>query len=150
MKSIAIPLRIGKGGLSRVEDPKQAVDSALSLLTTTPCLSSVAAPRYGFVFNNLRFEIINEKEGVVYNSSGQELLLMSGLYQKKVSGSSNNLNTFAAELKHSIETYEKRLRDVAVAMTYIREERKIFLTVKAVLEESGKPYKYESVINVWK
>ena len=150
MKSIAIPIRIGKGGLARVEKPKQAIDQAISLLTTTPCLSCVAAPQYGFVFNNLRFEIINEKEGVVYNSSGQDLLLMSGLYDKKVSGSSNNLNTFASVLKQSIETYEKRLRDISVAMTYIREERKIFLTVKGVMEESGKPYLYESAINVWK
>lgn len=149
MKSIAIPIRIGKGGLARNEGPK-AIDQALSLLTTTPCLNSVAAPQYGFVLNNLRFEIVNEKEGVVSNSSGQEWMLMTGLYEKKVSGSSNNLNTFAYELKQSIETYEKRLRDVSVAMTYIREERKIFLTVKGVLEENDKPYLYESVINVWK
>ena len=150
MKSIAIPLRVGKSGLSRVEDPKKAIDSALTLLTTTPCLSCAADPRYGFVFNNLRFEIFNENEGVVFNSSGAEQLLGDGLYQKKVSGSSNNLNTFAAELKQSIEEYEKRLRDVSVAMTYIREERKIYMTVKGVMQESGKPYKYESVINVWK
>ena len=150
MKSIAIPIRVGKGGLSREEDPRKAIDSALTLLTTTPCLSSVAAPQYGFVFNNLRFEIINENEGVVFNSSGMEHLLGDGLYKKKVSGSSNNLNTFAAELKQGIETYEKRLQDVSVAMTYLREERKIYLTVKGVMAESGKPYKYESVINVWK
>ena len=150
MKSIAIPLRMEKGGLSRIEDPKEAIDRALSLLMTTPCLSCVADPQYGFVFNNLRFEFFDENEGVVYNSAGKERQLMTGLYEKKVSGSSNNLNTFASELKQSIETYEKRLSDVSVAMTYIREERKIYITVKGVMEAGGKPYKYESVINVWK
>lgn len=152
MKSISIPLHIEKGGLARTPDPKQAIDSSLALLMTTPCYSSAADPQYGFIFNNLRFEIFNENEGVVYNSSQAkgvaETLL--DLYGKKISGSSNNLNTFAAELKQTVDTYEKRLRDVAVSMTYIREERKIYVTIKGVIVESGKRYQYSSIINVWK
>ena len=152
MKSIAIPLRIAKGGLSRTEDPKKAIDSALALLMTTPCYTSVADPQYGFIFNNLRFEIFNENEGVVYNSASRERLMedRENLYDKKISGSSTNLNTFAAELKQTIEAYEKRLGDVSVSMTYIREERKIYVTVKGRVLETGKPYQYASVINVWK
>lgn len=65
MRSIAIPLQIDKGALTRTEDPKKAIDSALALLMTTPCYSSAADPYYGFVFNNLRFEIFDENEGVV-------------------------------------------------------------------------------------
>lgn len=152
MRNIAIPLRIEKGGLARTENPKTAIDSALALLMTTPCYSCVADPRFGFIFNNLRFEIFNENEGVVYNSSGDAGPFegRTDLYDRKISGSSNNLNTFAAELKQTIETYEPRLQDVSVSMTYIREERKIYVTVKGVIGETGTAYQYLSVINVWK
>ena len=152
MNSLSIPIQIVKGGLARTQDLKEAVDGALALLLTTPCFSSAADPRYGFIFNNLRFEIFNENEGVVYNSKGVEGILEEGerLYDRKISGSSNNVNTFAAELKSTIETYEKRLDKVSVAMTYIREERKIYITVKGVLAETGAAYQYSSVINVWR
>lgn len=151
MKSIAIPFRVGKGELQRTEDPRKAIDSALTLLMTTHCGSCVADPEYGFIFNNLRFEIFNENEGVVFDSSGAGSHLgVDGLYEKKISGSSKNINTFAAELKHTIEMYEKRLGDVSVSMTYIREERKIYVKVKAVIVENGNNYEYQSIINVWK
>ena len=152
MRSIAIPLRIAKGELSRVEDPKKAIDGSLGMLLTTPCFSCVADPQYGFIFNNLRFEILNENEGVVYNSSGSMRLMegAEGLYEKKISGSSNNLNTFASVLKDTILKYEKRLTDVSVAMTYMREERRIYITVKGTIAENGAKYQYTSIINVWK
>lgn len=152
MGSISIPLRIDKGALGRTDDPKAAIDSALALLMATPCYSCAADPQYGFVFNNLRFEIFNENEGVVYNSSGLQGFFegREGLYDKKISGSSNNLNTFASELKQTIESYEKRLEKVSVSMTYIREERKIYVTVKGVIRQTGADYQYLSVINVWK
>lgn len=152
MKNISIPLRIAGGTLARTEDPKQAIDNAIGLLMSTPCYSAAADPAYGFIFNNLRFEIFDENEGVVYNSSGSRRLKegWEGLYDKKISGSSNNLNTFAAELKETIEAYEKRLKNVSVSMTYIREERKIYVTVKGVIAETGKKYLYSTIINVWK
>ena len=67
MRSISIPLQIAKGSLKRTEDPRRAIDNALALLMATPCFSSAADPFYGFIFNNLRFEIFNEHEGVVYD-----------------------------------------------------------------------------------
>ena len=150
MSSISIPFRIVKGGLARTEDPKASIDGALNLLMTTPCGSCTSDPQYGFVFNNLRFETVNENEGVVYSPRDALAAARSDLYDKKISGSSNNLNTFAAELKKTIEKYEKRLKDVAVSMTYIREERKIYITVKGVIADTGADYKNLSVINVWK
>ena len=152
MKSIAIPIQLVKGGLARTEDPRKSIDSALSLLMSTSCFSSAADPQYGFIFNNVRFEIFDENEGVVYNSSGSRRLASGweGLYHKKISGSSTNMNTFAAERKRTLETYEKRLQDVSVSMTYVREERKIYVTVKGVIADTGSPYKFLSIINVWK
>lgn len=152
MRSITIPLQIVKGGLARTDDLRQSIDSALALLMTTPCFSSAADPQFGFIFNNLRFEIFDENEGVVYNSAASQELAnsMARLYGKKISGSSTNLNTFAAELKLTIETYEKRIKDVAVSMTYIRQERKIYISVKGTRVEDNEPYQYTSIINVWK
>lgn len=152
MNNVAIPLQISKGRLARAKGSKAAIDAALNLLMTTPCGSCVADPRYGFIFNNLRFEILNENEGVVYNSREKAAYdgLRAALYDKKISGSSNNLNTFAAELKQTIETYETRLKNVSVSMTYIREERKIYIVVKGVIAESGENYQYMTTINVWK
>ncbi|MBP5158198.1 MAG: hypothetical protein ILP18_10055 [Treponema sp.] len=152
MSSISIPLQIIKGSLQQIEDPKLAIDSALSLLMTTPCFSTPADPSYGFVFNNLRFEIFNEHEGVVYDSAGEDRHLggREDLYNRRITGASSNLDTFAASLKESIEMYEPRLGNVSVAMSYIREERKIYVTVKGVIVASGKPYQYSTIINVWK
>ncbi|MBO4341076.1 MAG: GPW/gp25 family protein [Bacteroidales bacterium] len=151
MNSISIPLRIVKGGLAKTEDAREAIDSALALLMTTPCFNSAADPGFGFIFNNLRFEIFNEKEGVVFNSSGiqQQLEGYEDLYDKKISGSSNNLNTFAAELKQTIQNYETRLRNVDVTMSYNMAARKIIINVTGEIAATQAPYQYQSIINVW-
>ena len=151
MRSILIPLQISKRGLGETSNPKDAIDQLLKLLMGTPCYSSVADPQFGFVFNNMRFEIFNENEGVIYNSSESPYIFegQEGLYNKKITGSSKNLNTFAAELKNTIGRYEKRLANVSVSMTYIREERKIYVTVKGTIRETGADYLYTTTINVW-
>lgn len=151
MKSIVIPFLINNKGLLRTEDPKASNDQTLSLLLTTPCYSCAADPEFGFIFNNMRFEIFNENEGVVYNSSDSASIFegQEGLYEKKITGSSKNLNTFASELKTVINKYEKRLKDVSVSMTYIREERKIYVTVKGMIAETEADYQYTTTINVW-
>lgn len=148
--SIVLPLNIGEGGLRRTNDIKESVDSFISLLLNTPCNSCVSDPRFGFIFNNLRFEIFNENEGVVYNSdlsnTGDSL---QDLYAKKISGSSKNLNTFAAELQSAVILYEKRLSNVSVTMTYIREEKNIYVTVKGIIIDTQTDYLYTTNIRVW-
>lgn len=152
MESISIPLRIEKGRLARVEGEKESIDTSLALLLATSCRSVVSDPDYGFVFNNMRFEIFNESDGVVYDSSLglDDYEKRSGLYDKKISGTSNNMNTFSALLKKAIESYEKRLKRVSVGMSYVRQERKIYINVKGKLVSTGEAYQYLSVINVWK
>lgn len=152
MNSIALPLNITARGLQREDHLSQAINQSLSLLLSTPCFSSAADPSYGFIFNNMRFEIFNENEGVIYNSSDSTTLFEGpkGLYNKKVTGSSKNLNTFASELKATIANYEKRLDNISVSMTYIREEQKIYVNVKGVIIETKEDYQYRTTINVWK
>lgn len=149
--SILLPLQIADRGLQRAETTVASIDAFLSLLLSTPCRSSVADPDFGFVFNNLRFEIFNENEGVVYDSEevAHDNNDPDDLYVKKISGSSKNLNTFAAELKNVIETYEKRLTNVAVTMTYIREEKNIYITVQGYVPSEEKDYQYTTNIKIW-
>jgi hypothetical protein len=151
MRSIVIPLAINHKGLQQTTDPKTAIDQTLSLLMSTPCYSCAADPEFGFIFNNMRFEIFNENEGVVYNSSDTSSIFegKEGLYDKKITGSSKNLNTFASELKRTINKYERRLKSVSVSMTYIREERKIYITVKGIIVETEADYQYTTTLNVW-
>ena len=72
------------------------------------------------------------------------------MYSKKISGSSKNINTFAAELKEVVQQYEKRLGDVAVTMTYIREERLIYITIKGIILSTKEEYVFNNTLKVWK
>lgn len=151
MSNLSIPLNVLKSGLARQENLKASIDESLFMLLTTPQYRNVADPNYGFVFNNMRFEIFDEHEGVIYNSG--DTIYESGLkdiYSKKISGSSKNINTFAAELKEVVRKYEKRLEDVSVTMTYIREERQIYITIKGVIVSSKENYVFTNILRVWK
>lgn len=144
--SIGMPLEIQNGRLTRAKDLKSSIDSNVELLLTSPQGDCVSDRDFGFVFNNLRFEIFDENEGVVFNSDASS---SSALYEKKISGSSRNINTFAIELKRTIEKYEKRLSDLSVTMSYIREHRKIYINVKGYITDTQADYQYQTSINVW-
>ncbi len=149
MKSLSLPLTIGKKGLEQNENLKESIDQMVSLLLSSAKGSCVADPNFGFIFNNMRFENINENEGVVYNSEEHSVGDDLDLYDKKVSGTSKNLNTFAAEMSKEIGRYEKRLKDVVVNMTYIREQRRIIVTVLGTIAETNESYKYTTLMKVW-
>lgn len=70
--NVLLPLEITNGRLTSAIQPQIAVNAFIELLLSTPCGSSVADPQFGFIFNNLKFEIFNEKEGVIYDSTPQE------------------------------------------------------------------------------
>jgi hypothetical protein len=120
------------------------------LIITTERFSTPADPQFGFVFNNLRFEMFNENEGVVFDSGDTDTMSnIQGAYDKKISGSSKSINTFAAELKTAITKYEERLEKISVSMTYIREERLIYITVKGIIVSTKEEYVYDQTIKVW-
>lgn len=149
MDRILLPLRITQGKLDTINDEKKSIDEFLFLLISTPKNSFVVDKNFGFIFNNLKFEILNENEGVVYDSANEQLLQRKGIYEKKISGSSKNLNTFAAELKEAIDRYEKRLQGVSVTMSYIREEKLIYIAVKGTIVSSKERYRYITTIKIW-
>lgn len=150
MTSISIPLQLTNKGLRCIDKQKSSIDAVIRLIITTERFSTPADPQFGFVFNNLRFEMFNENEGVVFDSGDTDTMSnIQNIYDKKISGSSKSINTFAAELKAVIEKYEKRLENIAVSMTYIREERQIYITVKGVIISTKKEYVYNQTIKVW-
>ena len=151
MAFLSIPLEVKKKGFAREKNLKKSLDESLYMLLTTPRYNNMSDPEYGFVFNNMRFEIFDEHEGVIYNSG--DTIYDRGIkdvYNKKISGSSKNMNTFAAELKEVVKNYEKRLSDVAVTMIYIREERMIYVTIKGVITQTKEDYVFTSTLRVWK
>ena len=151
MPFLSIPLEVKKKGFAREKSLKKSLDESLYMLLTTPRYNSLSDPEYGFVFNNMRFEIFDEHEGVIYNSG--DTIYDRGIkdiYNTKISGSSKNMNTFAAELKEVVKNYEKRLSDIAVTMTYIREERLIYVTVKGIIIQTKEEYVFTSTLRVWK
>ncbi len=146
--SILLPLQVRDGKLVQASDVKAAVDAFIELLLTTPCGSCVSDPQFGFIFNNLKFEIFNENEGVIYDSE-EKNGATSDLYSKKVSGTSKSINTFAIELKRAIEQYEKRLSDVSVSMAYVKKLKKIQVDVEGTLGEMNEAYRYTTSIDLW-
>ena len=150
MTNISIPLQLTAKGLQRDDDLKRSIDANVYLIITTERFGTPADPQFGFVFNNLRFEMFNENEGVVFDSGDTDTMSnIQGAYDKKISGSSKSINTFAAELKTAITKYENRLERISVSMTYIREERLIYITVKGVIVSTKEDYIYDQTIKVW-
>ena len=150
MTNISIPLQLTPKGLRREERLKRSIDANMYLIITTERFSTPADPQFGFVFNNLRFEMFNANEGVVFDSGDTDTMSnIQGVYDKKISGSSKSINTFAAELKTAITKYENRLEKISVSMTYIREERMIYITVKGFIVSTKEEYVYDQTIKVW-
>jgi hypothetical protein len=149
MIGLLAPLYITKSGLQQATSLKESIDSFLALLLSTTCGECCIDPHFGFVFNNVRFEIFNEQQGVVYNSAPDNNTNDESLYTKKISGNSRNLNTFAAELKTAVERYEQRLEDVNATMSYVRSERRIYVTVTGIIAETKEKYTYETTLKIW-
>ena len=149
MESLVSPLEVLMGGISRTDNEKESIDSFLEILLTSACGDCCIDPEFGFIFNNMRFEIFNEREGTIFNSSSIEDSGDDQLYLKKISGNSKNINTFATDLKEVIMKYEHRLTDVAATMSYVRDERKIYITVTGVIIDTQEKYKYDTTLKIW-
>jgi hypothetical protein len=149
MIGLIAPLYVTKNGLLQATTIKESIDSFLELLLSTVCGETCIDKRFGFVFNNVRFEIFNEQQGVVYNSAPDNTTNDESLYTKKISGNSRNLNTFAAELKAAVERYEQRLSDVNATMSYVRNERKIYVTITGIVTDTKEKYTYETTLKIW-
>jgi len=136
--------------MTRQGDLKSSIDSNVGMLISTARYSCTADSDYGFAFNNFRFNIFNENEGVIFDSKPQVTMdYEQSMYNRKLSGKSQNVNTFAAELSSVITMYEPRLSDVRTSMTYIREEKNVFISVKGKIVGNGEDYDFSTNIKAW-
>lgn len=150
MSFLSLPLSIEKGCISRENDLKRSIDMNLAMLISTPKHSCPADLDYGFVFNNFRFNIFNENEGVVFDSNPQLTFdYENGMYNRKISGKSQNVNTFASELNAAIHKYEPRLGNVRTSMTYQRDEKIVYVNVKGNIISTGEEYSFSTTIKAW-
>ena len=149
MDNLISPLDIIGGSIMRTDNVKESIDSFLEILLTSACGDCSIDPEFGFIFNNMRFEIFNEREGTIFNSTSTDSREEEDLYNKKISGNSTNVNTFATELRQVIMKYEERLTEVQATMSYVREERKIYITVTGIIVDTREKYKYDTTIKVW-
>lgn len=151
-QTLHLPLAVTGGILQRDDNLKQSVDNSLELLLTTPLGSCTADPNFGFVFNNMAFENFNENDGTIFNTQpirdgfGEHF----GLYNKKISGSSKNISTFAADLRDAILKYEHRLKNPTVTMTYMRLERSIHVLIRGELPQLDTVYEHKFVYKLWR
>lgn len=144
--NIRLPLQIQNGTLAVDEKMKQSINNHLDVLLNTPQGSVICDKDYGFALSSMRFENFDENSGTVFTQEKHP----SEIYKMKLSGTSKNLQTFAAEFNKQLAKYEPRLTDTNVVMTYLREERKISLIIRGKVRDLNIPYQYQTSINVWR
>lgn len=149
MKFLKTPLQLGKGELSKGSSLRESIDAALTMLLNTPLGSYICDPDYGFAFTMLRFENFDENTGTVFTPPIKERDEDYSIYEKKISGTSKNLQTFAADLNTAIKQYEPRLKDTTCVMTYMREVKQIIVTIRGTIAMTDEEYLYKRIINVW-
>lgn len=149
MEGLSLPLNISAGALGRQSDTAASVSSFLELLIRTAKYTYVPDPEFGFILNNLRFESISETEGIVCRGPVRRPGEDDLIYDKKISGTSSNMETFAYELKNAIELYEKRISGVKVTMTYVRQNKMIHINIKGKLVEDDTDFQFATDVKVW-
>lgn len=131
------------------DDMKKSVDSFLTLLLSSKKHSCIADDDFGFVFENLRYGNIDPNRGIFINNDNDPIY-RSSVYDKKINGTGKNANSFAKEIKNSIEKYEKRLENVEISIDFQQKGKIVCIMVNGILcDNRNTPYSYEFKINIW-
>ena len=130
---------------------KASIDAFLRLLIASNKYDSIADEEFGFCLEDFRFEgfsldraeFLQRKSVTLDKSENTELA-------ERLVGSSKNSDTFARELKKSIERYERRLRDVQVSMDFQKNGNIIHIIVTGKINNAANTIYYnEFNIDVW-
>lgn len=131
------------------DDMKKSVDSFIALLLSSKKHSCIADDDFGFIFENLRYENIDPNRGLFIDNENNTIL-RSSIYDKKINGTGKNANSFAKEIKNSIEKYEKRLENVEISIDFQQKGKIVCIMVNGILcDHRNTPYSYEFKINIW-
>ena len=138
---------------------KRSIDTFLKLLISSNKFDSIADEQFGFCLEDFRYEAFSsdkakflERQAISKDlDENMELMdVKSPLYAKKLIGNSKNADTFARELRNSIERYEKRLKEVAVNMNFQKNGRIIHIIVTGrINNQTNALYYNEFNVEVW-
>ncbi len=138
---------------------KESIDAFLRLLISSNKYDSVADENFGFCLEDFRYEGFSSENGqfleraqVSKDKTENTMLneIRDPLYSKRLIGNSKRPDTFARELKSSIERYEKRLKEVSVTMDFQKNGRLIHVIVTGVINNAANTLYYnEFNIEVW-
>lgn len=138
---------------------KASIDAFLNLLIASNKYDSIADQDFGFCLEDFRFEGFSSEQGEFLQrrnishdkSENTELAdIKSPLYSKRLIGSSKNADTFARELKKTIEKYERRLREVQVNMDFQKNGNIIHIIVTGKINNAANTlYFNEFNVDVW-
>jgi hypothetical protein len=147
---VKLPFRFRNGRIDLEQDIKISIDQFIELLVSSYCGSFIPDRNFGFIFKNFKFENFDDFTGTIMKVKGNTEGSYDINYTKKIIGSSNNANTFAFDLKKSIEKYEQRLKNVSVKMDYHKTNRLITMEVKGQLNiDKSANYNYKVSFHVW-
>lgn len=128
--------------LARTADEEESVMEFLALLASSPQGSFLADEEFGFSLMNRRFENIENDSGTKRFWSKEQNTPKA---LKSINGTSKN-NTYAKDLKESIEKNELRLENVTVDDSVVETDKVVF-SIKGTC--NGKPMKREISIHIW-
>ena len=138
---------------------KKSIDAFLELLIYSGKDSFKADDDFGFSLEDFRFESFSVERAKFFETvqnkqnpkeNTQLFDIKNPLYDKKIIGDSRTSDTFATELKRTIERYEKRLKDVSVSMDFQSRGKIIHITVSGKInDETHAFYYYEFNTVVW-
>lgn len=138
---------------------KHSIDKFLDMLISSNKFCCIADPEFGFALEDFRFESFSVDRAKFFEASVNRMRpkentqlydIKNPLYEKKIIGDSRTTDTFATELKHAIERYEKRLKDVSVSMDFQARGKIIHINVTGKInDETNAFYYYEFNTVVW-
>ena len=138
---------------------KASIDAFLQLLIASNKYDSIADQDFGFCLEDFRFEGFSSEHAkfleqiptVKDENENTELCeIRSHLYLKRLVGNSKNADTFARELKNTIERYERRLREVQVTMDFQKYGCLIHIIVTGKINNAANTIYYnEFNVDVW-
>ncbi len=138
---------------------KGSIDAFLKLLISSNKYDSIADDEFGFCLEDFRYEAFSSEKArflatapamsdPTENVDLREI--KNPLYAKRLIGNSKNVDTFARELKMSIERYEKRLKEVTVNMDFQKNARIIHIIVTGRIDNAANTTYYnEFNVEVW-
>lgn len=134
-----------------------SINSFINLLVNSERGCCIADPDFGFALEDFHYEAFSLEKSEFFDNPFTRIdkndnlaTITDPMHDRNIIGTSKNYNTFAENLKASIEKYEKRLKDVVVDINYILNGRIIRIEINATInDDTNNHYNYCVYISIW-